>query len=170
VGIERDVVVAIDQSASMADSVVFASLYGSLLARLPALRTSLLVFDTEVTDLTEVAADPIDVLFGVQLGGGTDIGRALAYGASLVTRPRETVIVLVSDLFEGGDVPTLLERARRLLDAGVTLLVLLALSDDGTPAHDQHVAAELVALGAVVTSCTPDAFPEVFARVLSRGR
>ncbi len=168
VGIERDVIVAIDQSASMADSVVFASLFGSLLARLPALRTSVVVFDTEVTDLTSLVDDPIDVLFGVQLGGGTDIARALAYCTSLVTRPRETVVVLVSDLFEGGDVGSLLDRVRRLVHAGVTVLVLLALSDDGAPAHDQHIAAELVALGAVVTSCTPDAFPDLFAATLAR--
>ncbi|HWL41307.1 MAG TPA: VWA domain-containing protein [Ilumatobacter sp.] len=162
----RDVIVAVDQSGSMADSVVYASLFGSVLAQLPALRTSLIAFDTAVTDLTPVLHDPVDVLFGVQLGGGTDIGRALAYCRQLVTRPTATVLVLISDLFEGGNAGTLLAEATELTRSGVSLLVLLALSDDGAPAHDHAVAAELTALGATVMACTPDHFPDVLATAL----
>lgn len=165
----RDVIVAVDQSGSMADSVVYASLFGSVLARLPALRTSLIAFDTAVTDLTPVLGDPVDVLFGVQLGGGTDIGRALAYCRQLVTRPAATVLVLISDLFEGGNAAVLLAEATELTRSGVTLLVLLALSDDGAPAHDHAVAAELTALGATVMACTPDRFPDVLAAALAGG-
>jgi Mg-chelatase subunit ChlD len=164
----RDVIIAVDQSGSMADSVVYASLFGSVLAQLPALRTSLIAFDTAVTDLTPVLHDPVDVLFGVQLGGGTDIGRALAYCRQLTTRPAATLLVLISDLFEGGNTGVLLAEAAELARSGVTLLVLLALSDDGAPAHDHAVAAELVALGATVMACTPDRFPEVLATALER--
>jgi Mg-chelatase subunit ChlD len=164
----RDVIIAVDQSGSMADSVVYASLFGSVLAQLPALRTSLIAFDTAVTDLTPVLHDPVDVLFGVQLGGGTDIGRALAYCRQLTTRPAATLLVLISDLFEGGNTGVLLAEAAELARSGVTLLVLLALSDDGAPAHDHAVAAELVALGATVLACTPDRFPEVLATALER--
>ena len=163
----RDVIVAVDQSGSMADSVVYASLFGSVLAQLPALRTSLVAFDTAVTDLTPVLHDPVDVLFGVQLGGGTDIGRALAYCRQLVSRPAATVVVLISDLFEGGNAAGLLAEATELTRSGVTLLVLLALSDEGTPAHDHAVAAELVALGATVMACTPDRFPDVLGAALA---
>jgi Mg-chelatase subunit ChlD len=164
----RDVVVAVDQSGSMADSVVYASLFGSVLAQLPTLRTSLVAFDTAVTDLTPVLHDPVDVLFGVQLGGGTDIGRALAYCRQIITRPTDTVLVLISDLFEGGNTDLMLARAADLTRAGVHLLVLLALSDDGAPVHDQAVAAELVELGATVMACTPERFPEILAHALEQ--
>ena len=162
----RDVIVAVDQSGSMADSVVYASLFGSVLAQLPALRTSLIAFDTAVTDLTPVVRDPVDVLFGVQLGGGTDIGRALAYCRQITTRPAATLLILISDLYEGGNPGVLLAEAAELIRSGVTVLVLLALSDDGAPAHDHAVAAELTALGATVLACTPERFPDVLADAL----
>jgi len=145
---------------------VYASLFGSVLARLPALRTSLIAFDTAVTDLTPVLADPVDVLFGVQLGGGTDIARALAYCRQIVTRPADTVLIVITDLFEGGSVDLLVSHATDLVRAGVHLLVLPALSDEGAPAFDHALAAELAALGATVTACTPDRFPELLAATL----
>ncbi len=164
----RDVVVAIDQSGSMADSVVYAGVFGSVLAALPALRTAVIGFDTEVTDLTALAADPVDVLFGVQLGGGTDIARALGYCQQLVTRPTETVVVLVSDLFEGGDVRLLEARAAALVRAGVTVVALVTLSDDGAPAYDHGQVQRFAALGIPSLACTPDAFPDLFAAALER--
>ena len=100
--VARDIILAIDQSGSMASSVVYASVFGAVLASIRAVRTSLVVFDTAVVDLTEKLADPVEVLFGAQLGGGTDINQALAYCQTLITRPRDTVFVLISDLFEGG--------------------------------------------------------------------
>jgi hypothetical protein len=162
----RDVIIAVDQSGSMAGSVVHASLFACVLSRLPTLRTSLVAFDTAVADLTPLLADPVDVLFGVQLGGGTDIGGALGYCRSLVTRPQDTVLVLVSDLFEGGSPGVMRARVAELVRDGVTVLVLLALSDDGVPAHDHHEAEALATLGATVTSCTPDEFPDVLAATL----
>jgi hypothetical protein len=165
----RDVIIAIDQSGSMADSVVYASLFGAVLAQLPALRTHLVAFDTSVTDLTPLLHDPVDVLFGVQLGGGTDIAQALAYCRRLVTRPRDTVLVLISDLFEGGNPDLFRARIAELVRADVTVLCLLALSDDGAPVHDHVAAADLVALGATVLACTPDEFPDVLGDALDRG-
>ena len=162
----RDVIIAVDQSGSMAGSVIHASLFACVLARLPTLRTSMMAFDTAVADLTPLLADPVDVLFGVQLGGGTDIGGALGYCHRLVTRPQDTVLILVSDLFEGGAPGVLRARVAELARDGVTVLVLLALSDEGVPAHDHHEAEALAALGATVTSCTPDEFPEVLASLL----
>ena len=142
-----DVIVAIDQSGSMADSVVYASLFGSVLAQLPALRTRLVAFDTSVTDLTPVLHDPVDVLFGVQLGGGTDIAQAVGYCRQLVTRPADTVLVLISDLFEGGNPDLLRARVLELTRSGVRVLSLLALSDEGAPVHDRAMAADLTELG-----------------------
>jgi hypothetical protein len=162
----KDVVIAVDQSGSMADSVVYASLFGAVLAQLPALRTSLVAFDTSVTDLTPVLHDPVDVLFGVQLGGGTDIAEALGYCRRIITRPNDTVLVLISDLFEGGNPDLVRTRVAQLVRSGVHVLCLLALSDEGAPVHDQVVAADLHALGATVMSCTPDRFPDVLADAL----
>jgi len=162
----RDVVVAVDQSASMADSIVYAALYGAVLAGIPSLRTHLLAFDTAVADLSDLADDPVDVLFGVQLGGGTDIAAALDACRERVTRPAETVVVLISDLFDGGDRAVMLARAASLVSSGVTLVVVLSLSDDGTPAYDHVNAEALRGLGAAVFACTPDRFPDLLAAAL----
>jgi hypothetical protein len=164
--LSRELIVAVDQSGSMAESVVHASLFACVLGQIPSLRTSLVAFDTAVVDLTEHLAEPVDVLFGVQLGGGTDIAAALAYCRTLVRQPQRTVVVLVSDLFEGGDAALLHGHVRALVGAGVTVVVLLALSDEGTPVYDHQQAAALVELGCTVTSCTPDEFPDLISGVL----
>jgi len=162
----RDVVIAVDQSGSMADSVVYASLFGGVLAQLPALRTSFIAFDTSVTDLTPYLHDPVEVLFGVQLGGGTDIANALGYCQQLIQRPRDTVLFLVSDLYEGGNADLLRRRVEEIVTSGTRVVVLLALSDEGTPAYDHDHATALTALGATVMATTPDEFPAVLADAL----
>jgi len=164
--VARDVVIALDQSASMVDSVVHSSLFACVLARLPALRTSLIAFDTAAVDLSDLLDDPVEVLFGVQLGGGTDIANALGVCQRLITRPAQTVLLLISDLFEGGDVGLMRSRVDQLVRAGVTVMVLLALSDVGAPVADRHEAQVLASLGATVTTCTPDEFPELLGAVL----
>jgi Mg-chelatase subunit ChlD len=161
-----ELILCLDQSGSMGASVVHAGVLGASLASLPALATRVVAFDTAVVDLTDELGDPVDVLFGIQLGGGTDIDRALAYCQSLVTRPARTVLVLVTDLYEGGDETSMLRRAASLINSGVRVIVLLALSDDGAPAHDHENAARLAALGAPVFACTPDRFPELIAAAL----
>ncbi len=162
----RDVVIAVDQSGSMADSVVYASLFAAVLAQLPTLRTRFVVFDTAVTDLTDHLHDPVEVLFGVQLGGGTDIANALAYCRELIDRPRQSVLFVVSDLHEGGNTLSMYRRVGELVASGVTVVVLLALSDDGAPAYDHRNAEALVGLGATVLATTPDEFPDVLACAL----
>jgi Mg-chelatase subunit ChlD len=163
----KDVILAIDQSGSMAASVVYSGVFGAVMASIPAIRTRLVVFDTSVVDLTEKLDDPVDVLFGVQLGGGTDIGRALEYCQGLVTRPQDTVMVLISDLIEGGVREKLLQRVGSLVESGVKLVVLLALSDQGKPSYDHDNAAAVSELGAPAFACTPDLFPELMAAALS---
>ncbi len=167
--VAKDVVVAVDQSGSMAESLVYAAVFGAVLAALRTVRTSLVVFDTAVVDLTEELEDPVDVLFGCQLGGGTDINAALAYCQGLVTRPADTLLVLVSDLFEGGIAEEMLRRVARLQEDGVTVVVLLALSDSGAPAFDHDHAAALGALGVPTFACTPDLFPDLLAVALQGG-
>src|SRR6185369_13966488 len=118
--------------------------------------------------LTDELHDPVEVLFGTQLGGGTDINRAIGYAEGLVTRPRETIFVLISDLYEGGIRDEMLGRVAALTAAGVQVIVLLALSDDGAPAYDHENAAALAALGVPAFACTPDAFPELMAAAIER--
>ena len=166
--VERELILAIDQSGSMAPSVVYASVFGAVLAGMSAMHTSLVAFDTEVVDLTSVLTDPVDILFATQLGGGTDINRAVAYCQGLVTRPQDTILVLLSDLFEGGLREDLVTRMAALVDAGVVVVALLALSDDGAPAYDHSVAADLASVGVVSFACTPDAFPDLMAAAIER--
>ncbi|HEY8482280.1 MAG TPA: VWA domain-containing protein [Spirillospora sp.] len=166
--VKREVILAIDQSGSMAASVVYASVFGAVLASMRSLRTSLVVFDTNVVDLTEHLHDPVEVLFGTQLGGGTDINRAVAYCQGLVTRPNDTIFVLISDLYEGGVRDELLRRVAALTSAGVQVVVLLALSDEGAPAYDRENAAALAAMGVPAFACTPDAFPDLMAAAIER--
>jgi Mg-chelatase subunit ChlD len=164
----RDVILCVDQSGSMGASVVYSGIFGAVLASLPALRTRMVVFDTEVVDLTEELHDPVELLFGVQLGGGTDIGRALSYCQSLIRRPQETILVLISDLYEGGNREEMLRRAAALAGSGIQMIVLLALSDNGAPSYDHGVAAALAALGAPAFACTPDLFPDLMAAAINR--
>jgi Mg-chelatase subunit ChlD len=165
---ERELILAVDQSGSMASSVVHAGVLGAALAGVRSLRTSLVAFDTAVVDLTPLLHDPVEVLFGTQLGGGTDIAQALAYCQGLVTRPDGTILVLVSDLFEGGPRERMLARAAALTRAGVQVIALLALSDDGTPAYDHDAAASLAGLGIPAFGCTPDRFPDLMAAAIGR--
>jgi Mg-chelatase subunit ChlD len=164
----KDVILCIDQSGSMASSVVYSSIFGAVMASLPAVSTRLVVFDTEVVDLTDEMDDPVEVLFSVQLGGGTDINRAMGYCASRITRPEDTVLVLISDLYEGGVEAGLLAQAQRLVGAGVQVVALLALSDEGAPSYDRSLAARLAALGVPAFACTPDLFPDLMAAAIRK--
>ncbi|MFC5169614.1 VWA domain-containing protein [Streptomyces mutomycini] len=166
--VKKDVILCVDQSGSMAASVVHAAVFGAVLASMRALATRLVVFDTAVVDLTDQLDDPVDVLFGTQLGGGTDINRALAYCQSRITRPADTLVVLVSDLHEGGIRDEMVERAAAMKASGVQFVALLALSDEGTPSYDREHAAALGALGAPVFACTPDLFPEIMAAAIEK--
>jgi Mg-chelatase subunit ChlD len=166
--VQRDVILCVDQSGSMASSVVYSSVFAAVLASLRSLRTSLVVFDTSVVDLTPELSDPVEVLFGTQLGGGTDINQALAYCERLVQRPNDTILVLISDLMEGGDELALRRRAAALSAAGVSVIALLALSDDGAPAYDHENAQAFAGLGIPTFACTPDQFPDLMAAAIEK--
>ncbi|MFE7552994.1 VWA domain-containing protein [Streptomyces gardneri] len=166
--VRKEVVLCIDQSGSMAASVVHASVFGAVLASMRSIATRLVVFDTAVVDLTERLDDPVDVLFGTRLGGGTDINRALAYCQARIGRPADTVVVLISDLYEGGIRDEMLKRVAAMKASGVQFVALLALSDEGAPAYDREHAAALAALGVPAFACTPDLFPEIMAAALEK--
>ena len=164
----RDIILCVDQSGSMATSVVYSGVFGAALASLPSVRTQMVVFDTAVVDLTAELSDPVELLFGAQLGGGTDINRALGYCQGLVRQPHDTILVLISDLFEGGDRQEMLKRAASLVSAGVQFIALLALNDDGAPGYDHSVAAAFAGFGIPSFACTPDLFPELMAAAINR--
>jgi len=164
----RDIILCVDQSGSMAASVVYSGVFGAVLTSLPSVRTRMIVFDTAVVDLTQQLDDPVELLFGAQLGGGTDINRALAYCQPLVQNPQDTILVLISDLFEGGNREEMLQRAAALVASGVQMIALLALSDDGAPAFDRNIAGVLAGLGVPAFACTPDKFPDLMAAAIQR--
>lgn len=164
----KDVILCLDQSGSMGASVVYSGIFGSVMASIPAIKTKMVVFDTAVADLTEELADPVDLLFGVQLGGGTDINAALTYCMQIVSKPADTVLVLITDLFEGGNVNEMRRRAVEIVASGAQLIVLLALNDDGAPSYDHRNAQFLADLGVPVFACTPDKFPDLMAAALTR--
>jgi Mg-chelatase subunit ChlD len=164
----RDVVLCVDQSGSMAASVVYAGIFGAVLASIRALSTRMVVFDTSVVDLSDELRDPVELLFGAQLGGGTDIERALGYCQQIIARPARTVLVLITDLFEGGDAKRMLQRMAEIVRSGVQVVCLLALNDKGAPSYHQEHAEALAALGVPSFACTPELFPDLMAAALMR--
>ncbi len=164
----KDIILCLDQSGSMGTSVVYSGIFGAVMASLPAVDTKMVVFDTAVVDLSEDLKDSVDLLFGVQLGGGTDINKALQYCQQITSRPSETTLILVTDLYEGGNVQEMRKRMASIVGSGVQLIVLLALNDDGAPSYDHQNAEFLSALGVPVFACSPDLFPDMMAAALSR--
>lgn len=161
------VILCVDQSGSMATSVVYSSIFAAVMASIPGLSTKLICFDTSVVDLTDQLADPVEVLFGVQLGGGTDINAALAYCEKQIEIPSKTHLVLITDLYEGGDANSMLARVASIKQSGVNLIVLLALSDSGHPGYEAKHAGAIASLGCPVFACTPDQFPSMMAAALT---
>ena len=161
------VILDIDQSGSMADSIIYSSVMGSIFASMPTLDTHVIAFDTEVVDLTELCRnDPVDMLFGVQLGGGTDINKSVAYCRELITEPRKTMFILISDLYEGGVEAGLLRRLEEMHSEGVKVITLLALSDRGKPSYDEALAKKISKLSIPCFGCTPDKLPELIEAAL----
>jgi hypothetical protein len=153
----------------MASSVVYGSIMGAILASLPAVETNVVVFDTEVVDLTPQLSDPVELLFGVQLGGGTDINRAVKYCQGLIHDLRKTLFILITDLFEGGNQAELVRRVEDMVGSGVRALTLLALNDEGTPCYDEWLAKKFRNLGVPCFACTPNALPDMLAAALKGG-
>lgn len=165
----KEVMLCVDQSGSMATSVIYASIFAAVMASIPALRTQLVVFDTQVVDLTEKLQDPVDVLFGTQLGGGTDINKALAYCQQQVAKPQDTTLILITDLYEGGNWQQMVARAAEIKRSGVNLITLLALNDDGAPSYDREHARRFANLDIPTFACSPDQFPDLMASALNGG-
>lgn len=165
---QKHIILLMDQSGSMASSVVHTGVIACILASLRSVKTRVVAFDTSVVDLSEKLSDPVDLLFGVQLGGGTDINQALAYAQELVVNPQETIVVLISDLFEGGPSDRMMQRIAQLKRIGCQFIALLALNDEGAPAYSKDVAQDLAALDIPAFACTPDLFPDLMAAAIQK--
>lgn len=150
-----DLAILVDQSGSMASSVIHSAVTASIFWGMRAVRTRLILFDTNVVDVTEDCRDPVETLMKVQLGGGTDIGNALGYAAGLVENPRRTIVILITDFCEGAPPARLLSTTHSLVTSGVKVLGLAALDDNADPAYDRNLAQQMVALGAEVGAMTP---------------
>lgn len=158
-----DIIIVVDQSASMASSLLHSAVMASILTALPGMSVRLILFDTSVVDVSHLVHDPVEILMTSQLGGGTDIANAVGYAAAQITQPTRTVLALVSDFEEGGSVSSLVTRVRDLADSGVTMLGLASLTDDGAPWFDRTVADELAAVGMRIAAMTPDRFADWLA-------
>ncbi len=163
----KDIVLCIDQSGSMAKSAIYAAIFGAVMASLSSLSTKLIAFSTSIVDLTDQLHDPVGALFGMQLRGGTNIDRALAYCESLVTRPSDTILILITDLYEGGNAESMLARIESLKTSGVQVIVLLALNDDGAPRFERDHASTIASFGVPAFACTPDLFPDLIAATIN---
>ena len=164
----RDIVLCVDQSGSMASSVVYAGIMAAVLASIKAVKTHLVVYDTAVVDLSDKLADPVDVIFGTQLGGGNDTPLALRYCKPLIRRPSETIFILISDLYEGAGEREMLKLSAQIIASGVQMIVLTALDDHGSPSFNRDCAAKYAAMNVPTFACTPDKFPDLMAAAINK--
>jgi Mg-chelatase subunit ChlD len=148
-------IILVDESGSMLDSVIHAAVTAAIFFGVKSLKTHLCLFDTSVVDVTADCTDPVETLMKVQLGGGTDIGGALSYGLTLVENPRRTIVILITDFYEGAPIDRLLSVTQQLVESGVHLLGLAALDEQANPNYDRDLAQQMVNLGAQVGAMTP---------------
>jgi Mg-chelatase subunit ChlD len=161
-------VLIVDQSGSMAGSVIHSAVTAACLWNLPGLKTHLIAFDSNVVDLTDDVADPVELLLKVQLGGGTDIAKAVDYGASLIENPRRTILAVITDFYEGGDQYRLVRTVARLAEQGTQVLGLAALDEEANPSYDRALAQRLADAGAHIGAMTPGQLATFVAERLGR--
>ena len=164
----RTVILDIDQSGSMGESAIYSSIMGCILASIRSVRTHIVAFDTEVHDLTELCSDPVDLLYGIQLGGGTDINNSVAYCQELVSEPEKTTMFIVTDLYEGGNRAQLIRRLEELKTSGVNVIILLAISDSGKPCFESGLAEKAAGLEIPCFACPPEKLPELLEAALKK--
>lgn len=160
------VILDIDQSGSMGQSILYSSVMACILASMSAIQTHVVAFDTKIMDLTPLCADPVDLLYGFQMGGGTDIAKSIAYCQELVEAPSKTLFFLISDLEEGGNRAALLRRLEELKSSGVTVIVLLSIIDGGKPHYDVQTAQRIAAMDIPCFACTPELLPQLLEKAL----
>lgn len=162
------IIIAVDESGSMMDSVIYSAIMAGIFASLPMLETKLIIFDTQVVDLSGHIDEPVDILMGMQLGGGTNIGGAMAYCESLCQNPYETIYVTVTDLYEGGSQKDLLRICSRIISSGSKMIFLTALDRDSNPSYDKRLGQKLANMGAFVGAMTPEQLGDYIGKMIQR--
>lgn len=162
-----NVIIAVDESGSMLDSVIHGAIMAGIFSKLPMLKTNLVIFDTEVVDLSGYIDDPVTTLMSVQLGGGTNITKALQYCETLIENPHRTMIILVTDLYEGYGYGNMYATSKSIIESGAKLIVLTALDMESTPTYDKNAAQKMASLGAEVGAMTPGGLSEWIAKIIS---
>lgn len=157
----RTVIVDIDKSGSMGESVIYSSVMSCILASMNSVKTHVVTFDTEIADMTELSDDPVDLLFGINLGGGTDINKSVTYCRQFIESPSKTLFFLISDLCEGGNRAGLLRQIEEMKESGVTVICLLAIADGGSPYYDTNIAQKVAALDIPCFACMPEKLPKL---------
>lgn len=160
------IIVTVDQSGSMLDSAIFSTIMASIFYELPSVRTSLVLFDTQIVDLTDKVGQPVDVLLSVQLGGGTDITKALQYSQQLAREPARTIVVLITDFYEGRDERDLIVQSKNMSQSGIRMIGLGALGYDARPEYNKTTARKLRKVGMDILVCTPEKLAECMAQII----
>ena len=160
------VILCVDESGSMLDSVIHSAVMAGIFARLPMLDVKLVIFDTHVVDLSGYVEDPVETLMSIQLGGGTNIAGALSYCERLIDFPYRTMVILISDLYEGGGYQNLYSISKGIIESGAKLIALTALDMEANPCYDRNAAARLAALGAHVGAMTPEELAERIGKII----
>lgn len=161
------IIMAVDCSGSMLDSVIYSAVMAGIFKGLPSLRVNLLAFDTAIVDFSDEVDDPTELLMSVQLGGGTNIGGALSHCETLVRHPSRTIVIVVTDFCEGGPPDAMLASIKRLRESGARVLGLAALDQTAQPCYDRQMAERCVAAGAEVAALTPQRLAQWLSTVLS---
>jgi len=160
------VILCVDESGSMLDSVIHSAVMAGIFAKLPMLDVKLVIFDTNVVDLSGYVEDPVETLMSIQLGGGTNIAGALSYCENLIDFPYRTMVILISDLYEGGGYQNLYSVSRGIIESGAKLIALTALDMEANPCYDRHAALKLAELGAHVGAMTPEELAEWMGKII----
>lgn len=160
------IILDVDKSGSMGESVIYSSVLSCILASINSVKTKIVTFDTEVLDLTDLCSDPVELLYGFELGGGTDINKSLKYCQTLIENPKKTLLFMVTDLYEFGNVSHMLQRLKFMKESGVTVVCLLAISDQGAPYYDKNLAEKLVKMGIPCFACSPNRLPDLLDAAL----
>ncbi|MCA9109648.1 MAG: VWA domain-containing protein [Planctomycetaceae bacterium] len=160
------VIVTVDQSGSMLDSAIFSAVMASIFAELPSVRTSLVLFDTAVVDLSDRVGAPVDVLLSIQLGGGTDITQAMIYSQQLAREPARTIVVLITDFYEGRDERDLINQVKEMSQSGIRMIGLGALGYDARPEYNKSTAKKCRKAGMDILVCTPERLAECMAEII----
>lgn len=155
------IIILVDKSESMINSMIYSAIVSSVLASMKSIQTHLIFFDTEVTDLTDKYTDPVDILFSIPCGGGTDIALAMQYAYQQIQNQNQCLVFLISDLYENGNKNELLAYCKKMTDKRVKLISLLCLNDEGSPDYDIQMAKAITALEIPCFACSPDRFPDL---------